>query len=338
MSLTIQWCDGPSPSVKRPSQTAWFDERLLRHRDRVAGLDRHHRGAELDASRWPGPSARSRSSASKSSGTCGTQIEVKPAGLRRLGVGERAARPCRGTRPLLGADHQADPHLVLLPRPPASAATLTERLRRVAMPFSFGRVLLAQNSEMGHTRARTRLEGSAMSRVAVVTGAASGMGLAVAQRLAADGHRVALLDLDGDAAHERRRAICGRRARSASASRSTSPTAPPSTRRWRRSARELGPIEIIVTSAGFDEFQSFTDITIEAWERMLAVNLTGTFHCLQAAIPDMVDGGLGPDRDDLVVERAVGRGADGALRRVEGRRRRAHQGAGASSTRRTASP
>ncbi len=51
---------------------------------------------------------------------------------------------------------------------------------------------------------------------------------------------------------------------------------------------ELGPIEIIVTSAGFDESQAFTDITTEAWERMLAVNLTGTFHCVQAAIPDML--------------------------------------------------
>ena len=56
---------------------------------------------------------------------------------------------------------------------------------------------------------------------------------------------------------------------------------------------ELGPIEIIVTSAGFDEFQSFTDITLDAWERMLAVNLTGTFHCLQAAIPDMLAAGWG---------------------------------------------
>jgi 2-hydroxycyclohexanecarboxyl-CoA dehydrogenase len=56
---------------------------------------------------------------------------------------------------------------------------------------------------------------------------------------------------------------------------------------------ELGPIGIMVTSAGFDEFQSFTDITAEAWDRMLAVNLTGTFHCLQAAIPDMLAAGWG---------------------------------------------
>ena len=52
---------------------------------------------------------------------------------------------------------------------------------------------------------------------------------------------------------------------------------------------ELGPIEIVVTSAGLDEFQTFTDITLEGWEHMLAVNLTGTFHCLQAAVPDMLE-------------------------------------------------
>ena len=56
---------------------------------------------------------------------------------------------------------------------------------------------------------------------------------------------------------------------------------------------ELGPIEIIVTSAGFDEFESFTDITPDAWNRMIEVNLTGTFHCIQAAIPDMLAAGWG---------------------------------------------
>ena len=56
---------------------------------------------------------------------------------------------------------------------------------------------------------------------------------------------------------------------------------------------ELGPIEVMVTSAGLDEFRSFTEITVDVWERMLAVNLTGTFHCVQAAIPDMVAAGWG---------------------------------------------
>ena len=56
---------------------------------------------------------------------------------------------------------------------------------------------------------------------------------------------------------------------------------------------ELGPIEIMVTSAGFDEFASFTDITADAWNRMIDINLTGTFNCIQAAIPDMLAAGWG---------------------------------------------
>ena len=52
---------------------------------------------------------------------------------------------------------------------------------------------------------------------------------------------------------------------------------------------ELGPIAIMVTSAGIDKFERFTEISAESWDRMLAVNLTGTFHCVQAAVPDMLD-------------------------------------------------
>jgi 2-hydroxycyclohexanecarboxyl-CoA dehydrogenase len=131
-----------------------------------------------------------------------------------------------------------------------------------------------------------------MSRVAVVTGAASGMGLAVARRLAADGHRVALLDLDGDAlvtaADDLQTA--GSKVVSAPVDVTDRPGVDAAMGTVRK---ELGPIEIVVTSAGFDEFQTFTDISVEGWEHMLAVNLTGTFHCLQSAIPDMVDGGWG---------------------------------------------
>lgn len=131
-----------------------------------------------------------------------------------------------------------------------------------------------------------------MSRVAVVTGAASGMGLAVGRRLAADGHRVALFDRDGDAvaatADELRRAGAGALGATVDVTdRSAIEAALTDVR------RDLGPVGIVVTSAGLDEFQTFTDITIEAWDRMLAVNLTGTFHTIQAAIPDMVDAGWG---------------------------------------------
>ena len=51
---------------------------------------------------------------------------------------------------------------------------------------------------------------------------------------------------------------------------------------------ELGPVEILVTSAGISVFEPFLDITLESWNRIIEVNLTGTFHCVQSAIPDMV--------------------------------------------------
>ena len=127
-----------------------------------------------------------------------------------------------------------------------------------------------------------------MGRVAVVTGAASGMGLAIARHLAARGDRVGLLDLQGEAA-----------LRAAEDLRETGATAIAAeadvTDRGAVDAAldkvraELGPIQIMVTSAGLDAFERFTDITIESWERVLAVNLTGTFHCLQAAVPDMLE-------------------------------------------------
>ena len=49
----------------------------------------------------------------------------------------------------------------------------------------------------------------------------------------------------------------------------------------------------MVTSAGIEGFVDFLDISTEAWDRMMAVNLTGTFHCLQAAVPDMIEAGWG---------------------------------------------
>jgi NAD(P)-dependent dehydrogenase (short-subunit alcohol dehydrogenase family) len=131
-----------------------------------------------------------------------------------------------------------------------------------------------------------------MSRVAVVTGAASGMGLAVARRLAGDGHRVALLDVDGDTATSAADALRagGAQACGAKVDVSSRPAVDDALTAVRE---EFGPIEIMVTSAGIDEFATFTDISPAAWDRMLAVNLTGTFHCLQAAIPDMVAGHWG---------------------------------------------
>jgi NAD(P)-dependent dehydrogenase (short-subunit alcohol dehydrogenase family) len=57
--------------------------------------------------------------------------------------------------------------------------------------------------------------------------------------------------------------------------------------------RELGPVTIVVTSAGIEAFDPIAEISPEKWDRVLAVNLTGTFTCLQLAVPDMIESGWG---------------------------------------------
>jgi 2-hydroxycyclohexanecarboxyl-CoA dehydrogenase len=131
-----------------------------------------------------------------------------------------------------------------------------------------------------------------MSRVAVVTGAASGMGLAISRRLADEGSRVALLDLDGDAADQAADDLRGTGAQALAAKVDVTDRGAVD-EALHRVRSELGPVEIMVTSAGLDEFVPFTDITTAQWERMIAVNLTGVFHCVQAAVPDMLAAGWG---------------------------------------------
>jgi NAD(P)-dependent dehydrogenase (short-subunit alcohol dehydrogenase family) len=129
------------------------------------------------------------------------------------------------------------------------------------------------------------------SRVAVVTGAASGIGLGVARRFVADGHQVALLDRDGAGAE----AAAGELGPAGKvvavevdvADRSSVDAG------FARVRAELGPVEILVTSAGIESFDAVLDITAERWDRILAVNLTGTFTCVQAALPDMLAAGWG---------------------------------------------
>lgn len=126
-----------------------------------------------------------------------------------------------------------------------------------------------------------------MDRVAVVTGAASGMGLAVGRRLAARGCRVAALDRDAAGAEAAAAELRASGARALGCAVDVADRAAVEAALARVRA-ELGPVAIMVTSAGLDEFEKFTAITAAQWDRMIAVNLTGTFHCLQAAVPDMI--------------------------------------------------
>ena len=129
-------------------------------------------------------------------------------------------------------------------------------------------------------------------RVAVVTGAASGIGLGVANRLAADGIAVALLDLDGTGVTHATDALTGA-GRSAVGYEVDVADRGDLERVFADVREKLGPITILVTSAGIESFDAVADITPEKWDRLLAVNLTGTFTCMQLAVPDMTAEGWG---------------------------------------------
>jgi NAD(P)-dependent dehydrogenase (short-subunit alcohol dehydrogenase family) len=123
-------------------------------------------------------------------------------------------------------------------------------------------------------------------RVSMVTGAASGIGLGVAQRLAADGNAVALLDRDR-AGVEQAAAALTAEGRSAVGYEADVADREALERVFTDVRQQLGPITILVTSAGIESFDAVADITPEKWDRILAVNLTGTFTCMQLAVPDM---------------------------------------------------
>ena len=129
---------------------------------------------------------------------------------------------------------------------------------------------------------------AAIERVAVVTGAASGMGLAIARRLAADGHRVALLDLHAEAALRAADELRQNGARTIAAEVDVTDRGAVDAALGKVRA-ELGPVAMMITAAGVDAFEPFDKITLASWERVVDVNLTGTFHSIQAAVPDMLE-------------------------------------------------
>ncbi|CAJ1586800.1 3-oxoacyl-ACP reductase FabG [[Mycobacterium] wendilense] len=116
-------------------------------------------------------------------------------------------------------------------------------------------------------------------RVALVTGGGSGIGKAIVERLAADGHRVATLDLQpSDAPHSYVADVTDRAAIDAALA---------------RIHDELGTVGILVNAAGLDGFKPFLKISFEDWQRVVDVNLHGVFHMIQAVLPEMIEAGWG---------------------------------------------
>lgn len=127
------------------------------------------------------------------------------------------------------------------------------------------------------------------NRVAVVTGGASGIGLAVAKQIAAEGGRVALWDLDAGRLKDARDDSGAAYVHAVDVTEASGVG-----EAHAATVEELGPVDVLVTSAGIiGPMRPVGELSYEDWRRINAVNLDGTFLCCTAVVPAMRERGYG---------------------------------------------
>jgi 3-oxoacyl-[acyl-carrier protein] reductase len=130
------------------------------------------------------------------------------------------------------------------------------------------------------------------SRITLVTGAGSGIGRAIAEKLARDGERVVVNDLNAATADE---VVVGIKESGGEATSAPGDVSDPqAVEQIMAAVREAyGFPEILVNNAGFLQQKRFVDLTVEDFDRMIAVHLRGTFLCTRAVLPEMLSRGSG---------------------------------------------
>ena len=129
-------------------------------------------------------------------------------------------------------------------------------------------------------------------KTALVTGAGAGIGRAIARRLAADGARVAIADIDLTRARETEKLIQEAKG-TALAVQVDVAQLDAVTAAVGQVRAAFGPIEILVNNAGWDKIEPFIDNDPALWDRLIAINLKGAIHCCRAVVDDMIAAGRG---------------------------------------------
>jgi 2-hydroxycyclohexanecarboxyl-CoA dehydrogenase len=125
-----------------------------------------------------------------------------------------------------------------------------------------------------------------MAKVALVTGAAAGIGKACAKRLARDGIAVGVLDINLEGCQEVVGEIEAEGGKGIALQASVADRGQV-TAAVAKLREAFGPVTIVVNNAGITGFVPFEEITDEQWDRMLEINLKGTFIVTQVVLPDM---------------------------------------------------
>lgn len=130
------------------------------------------------------------------------------------------------------------------------------------------------------------------NKTVIVTGGAGGIGGATCRRLAAEGAKVAVYDMNLDAATQVAQAIQASGGQAVAykcdiTDRAAVDAAVAAT------LAQLGPVDVLVNNAGWDVFKPFVKTVPDEWSKLIAINLTGALHMLHAVLPGMVERNAG---------------------------------------------